>query len=58
MWAQRPKHILLSICLTDVKDPLIKVEPSKLHFKENRTPAIFQMYLKLLNAVGEIRDCI
>jgi hypothetical protein len=33
MWAQRPKHILLSVCLTDVTDPVIKVEPSKLYFK-------------------------
>ena len=33
MWAQRPKHILLTVCLTDVKDPQIKVEPDKLYFK-------------------------
>jgi len=33
LWAQRPKHIILSIQLTDVKDPVIKVEPSKLYFK-------------------------
>ena len=33
MWAQRPKHIILSICLTDVKDPVIKVEKNKLYFK-------------------------
>ena len=33
MWAQRPKHIILSIQLTDVKDPVIKVEPTKLYFK-------------------------
>ena len=33
MWAQRPKHIILSICLTDVKDPVIKVESTKLYFK-------------------------
>ncbi|XP_023340914.1 prostaglandin E synthase 3 isoform X2 [Eurytemora carolleeae] len=32
-WAQRPKHIILTICLTDVKDPVIKVEPGKLYFK-------------------------
>ena len=33
VWAQRPKHIMLSICLTDVKDPVIKVEKNKLYFK-------------------------
>merc|ERR1712117_703237 len=33
VWAQRPKHIILSICLTDVKDPVIKVEKNKLYFK-------------------------
>merc|ERR1712227_257618 len=33
MWAQRPKHLILSICLTDVKDPVIKVEKNKLYFK-------------------------
>ena len=33
VWAQRPKHIILSICLTDVKDPVIKVEKTKLYFK-------------------------
>merc|ERR1711962_407705 len=33
MWAQRPKHIILTICLTDVKDPVIKVEATKLYFK-------------------------
>merc|ERR1712165_57114 len=26
MWAQRPKHIILTICLTDCKDPVITVE--------------------------------
>ena len=33
MWAQLPKHILLTVCLTDVQDPQIKVEPEKLYFK-------------------------
>jgi len=33
VWAQRPKHIILAICLTDCKDPIIKVEPTKLYFK-------------------------
>jgi len=33
MWAQHPKHILLTIGLTDVKDPVIKVESNKLYFK-------------------------
>ena len=33
MWAQRPKHIILAICLTDVKEPVIKVEKTKLYFK-------------------------
>jgi len=33
VWAQRPKHIILAICLTDVKDPVIKVEKTKLYFK-------------------------
>jgi len=32
-WAQRPKHIIFSIGLTDCKDPVIKVEPNKLYFK-------------------------
>ena len=33
VWAQRPKHIILAICLTDVKEPVIKVEKTKLYFK-------------------------
>jgi len=33
MWAQRPKHVILTICLTDVKDPTITVEKKKLYFK-------------------------
>ena len=33
VWAQRPKHIIFSVCLTDVKDPVIKVEKNKLYFK-------------------------
>ena len=33
MWAQHPKHIILSIQLTDVTNPTIKVEPTKLYFK-------------------------
>ena len=33
VWAQRPKHIILAVCLTDVKDPVIKVEKNKLYFK-------------------------
>ena len=32
-WAQRPKHIIITVCLTDVKDPVIKVEKNKLYFK-------------------------
>jgi len=32
-WAQRPKHVILTIGLTDCKDPVIKVEPSKLYFR-------------------------
>jgi hypothetical protein len=42
MWAQRPKHILLNICLTDVKDPIIKVEANKLYFKVNRFILLFR----------------
>merc|ERR1712060_629096 len=34
MWAQRPKHIILTICLTDCKDPVITVEKKKVFFKE------------------------
>merc|ERR1712079_6389 len=33
VWAQRPKHIILAVCLTDVKDPVIKAEKNKLYFK-------------------------
>merc|ERR1711936_800931 len=33
VWAQRPKHIILTVCLTDCKDPVINVEKKKLHFK-------------------------
>lgn len=33
MWAQRPGLVFLTICLEDVKDPQIKVEPDKLYFK-------------------------
>merc|ERR1712123_13867 len=32
-WAQRPKHIIITVCLTDVKDPVIKVEKNKMYFK-------------------------
>ena len=32
-WAQRPKHIILTVGLTDVKDPTIKVEKNKMYFK-------------------------
>ena len=32
-WAQRPKHIILTICLIDTKDPVITVEKKKMHFK-------------------------
>ena len=32
-WAQRPKHIIFNVCLTDVKDPTIKVEKNKMYFK-------------------------
>merc|ERR1711999_30040 len=34
MWAQRPKHLILTVCLTDVKDHTIKVEKNKMYFKE------------------------
>jgi prostaglandin-E synthase len=33
MWAQRSSLIFLTVCLEDVKDPEIKVEPTKLFFK-------------------------
>merc|ERR1712088_29471 len=33
VWAQRPKHIILTVCLTDCKDPVINVEKKKLYFK-------------------------
>jgi len=33
MWAQRPTLIFLTVCLEDCKDPEIKVESDKLHFK-------------------------
>merc|ERR1712211_226860 len=33
VWAQRPKHVILTICLTDCKDPVINVEKKKLYFK-------------------------
>jgi len=33
MWAQRPKLILLTVCLEDCKDPNIKVEKDRLFFK-------------------------
>ena len=45
MWAQRPKHIMLNVCLTDVKDPVIKVEPNKLYFKERNNDRIYSAYL-------------
>lgn len=32
-WAQRPKLIFLTICVEDCKNPEIKVEPKRLHFK-------------------------
>merc|ERR1711936_712787 len=32
-WAQRPKHIIFTVCLTDVKEPTIKVEKNKMYFK-------------------------
>ena len=33
MWAQRPTLIFLTVCLEDCKDPEIKVDADKLHFK-------------------------
>lgn len=33
MWAQRSSLIFLTVCLEDVKDPEIKVEPTKLLFR-------------------------
>jgi len=33
MWAQRPTLVFLSVCLEDCKEPEIKVDADKLHFK-------------------------
>jgi len=33
MWAQRPNLIFLTVCLSDCKDPQIKVEKDGLFFK-------------------------
>ena len=33
MWAQRPNLVFITVCLEDCKDPVINVEPTKLHFK-------------------------
>ena len=33
VWAQRSSHLMLSICLTDVRDQTIQLEPTKLFFK-------------------------
>ena len=32
-WAQRPNLLFITVCLSDCKDPTIKVEPTKLYFK-------------------------
>jgi len=32
-WAQRANLLLLTICLEDVKEPTIQIEPTKLYFK-------------------------
>ena len=33
MWAQRPTLVFLTFCLEDCKEPEIKVDADKLHFK-------------------------
>ena len=33
MWAQRPSLIILTFCVEDCKEPEIKLESDKLHFK-------------------------
>ena len=33
VWANQRKRILLTICLTDVTDPVIRLERKKLYFK-------------------------
>ena len=33
MWAQRADLVFVTVCLEDCKEPAIKVEPEKLHFK-------------------------
>ena len=33
LWAQRPSLIILTFCVEDCKEPEIKLESDKLHFK-------------------------
>ena len=33
LWAQRPSMIILTFCVEDCKEPEIKLEADKLHFK-------------------------
>ena len=33
LWAQRPSMIILTFCVEDCKEPEIKLESDKLHFK-------------------------
>lgn len=33
IWAQRPSHVLVTVCLEDCKKPDIKITNDKLYFK-------------------------
>ena len=60
VWAQRPKHIILAICLTDVKEPVIKVEKTKLYFKgvggtENKEHEVEMEFFKEIDVEVNIK---
>ena len=53
MWAQRPNLIILTFCVEDCKDPLIKVDADKLHFKGVGGPEK-KLHELTINFFGEI----
>ena len=54
LWAQRADHLILSVCVTDVKDEVIKLESTKLYFKctggnDSKTYEVEMKFFKRIN---------
>ena len=60
VWAQRSSHLMLSICLTDVRDQTIQLEATKLFFKavggsDNKCYQVEMEFFKQIDVkVGEL----